>query len=62
MTVTLILNIVLSTAVFAAVLGLLVCSIATERRSLPRAEIHTRTRRRDQFQPSPLDQPDPGRA
>jgi hypothetical protein len=37
MTFTLILNIVLSMAVLAAVLGLLVCSITTERRSLTRA-------------------------
>jgi hypothetical protein len=62
MTLILILNIVLSTAVLAVVLGLLVCSIATQRHSAPRAEMHTRTRRGDQFQPRPLDQPDPVRA
>jgi hypothetical protein len=62
MTLILILNIVLSTAVLAVVLGLLVCSIATQHRGLPRAEMHTRTRRDDQFQPRPLDQPDPVRA
>ena len=62
MTLTLLLNIVLSIAVFAAVLGLLVYSIATQDRSLLRGEMHTRTRRGDRFQPSPLDRPDPVRA
>ena len=41
MTVSLILNIVRWTAVFAGVLGLLLSSIATQCHSLPRAEIHT---------------------
>lgn len=62
MNVILILNIVLSTAVLAAVLGLLLWSIVTQHRSLPRAEMHTRTCRGDQFQPRSLDQPDPLRA
>jgi hypothetical protein len=62
MTLILILNIVLSTAVLAVVLGLLMRSIATQHRSLPRVVMHTRTRRGDQFQQRPLDQPDPVRA
>jgi hypothetical protein len=62
MTVALILNIVLSTAVLATVVGLLVWSIATQHRDLPRAEMHTRTRRGDQIQPRPLDQSAPVRA
>lgn len=45
MTISLTLNIVLSTAVLAAVLSLLLWSIATQHRSLPRAEIHTWTPR-----------------
>jgi len=46
-------------AVLAAVLGLLVCSIATERRSLPRGEMHTQTRRGDQFHPRRSTNPTP---
>ena len=62
MTISLILNIVLSTAVLAAVLSLLVWSIATQHRSLPRAEMHTRTPRAINSRRAPLDQPDPLRA
>jgi hypothetical protein len=45
MTVSLILSIVLCTAVFTGVLGLLLSSIATQHHSLPGAEIHTPARR-----------------
>jgi hypothetical protein len=59
MTISLILNIVLSTAVLAAVLSLLVWSIATQHRSLPRAEMHARTPRAINWKRAPHDQPDP---
>ena len=58
MTINLILNIVLSTAVLTAVLGLLVRSIATQHRSLPRPEMHNRTPRAINPRRAPLDQPD----
>jgi len=61
-TISLILNIVLSIAVLAAVLSLLVWSIATQYRSLPRAEIHTWTHRAINPRRARLDQPDPLRA
>ena len=59
MTISLILNIVLSTAVLATVLSLLLWSIATQHRSLPRAEMHTRTHRAINSRRAPLDQPNP---
>ena len=59
MTISLILNIVLSTGVLAAVLGLLVGSIATQHRSLPRPEMHTRAPRAINPRHAPLDQSDP---
>lgn len=62
MTIILILNIVLSTAVLAAVLSLLVWSIATQHRSLPRAEMHTWTPLAINSRRAPLDQQDPLRA
>ena len=62
MTISLILNIVLSTAVLVAVLGLLVWSITTQHRSLPRAEIHTRTHGAIKSRRAPLERPDPVRA
>jgi hypothetical protein len=62
MTISLILNIVLSTAVLAAVLSLLVWSIAAQHRIFPRAEMHTRTHRAIDSRRAPLDQPDPSRA
>lgn len=62
MTIILILNIVLSTAVLAAVLSLLVWSIATQHRSRPRAELHTWTLRAINSRRAQLDQPDPLRA
>ena len=62
MIISLILNIVLSTAVLAAVLSLLLWSIATQDRSLPQAEMHTRTHRATNSRRAPLDQPDPLRA
>jgi hypothetical protein len=62
MTISLILNIVLSTAVFAAVLSLLVWSIATQHRTLPRAEMRTRTQPAIKSRRAPLEQPDPTRA
>ena len=62
MTISLILNIVLSTAVLAGVLSLLGWSIATQHHSLPRAEIHARTHRAIKSRRSPLEQPDPMRA
>jgi hypothetical protein len=61
MTISLILNIALSTAVFAVVLSLLVWSIATQHRSLPRAEVRTRTLRAIKSRRAPLEQPDPMR-
>jgi hypothetical protein len=62
MTISLILNIVLSTAVLVAVLSLLLWSITTQHRSLPRAEIHTPTHVAIKSRRAPLDQPDPMRA
>lgn len=62
MTVILILNIVLATVVLVAVVGLLVWSVAAKHGSVPRTEMRPQTRRGDQFQPRPLDQPDPLRA
>lgn len=59
MTINLILNIALSTAVLAAVLGLLVRSIATQHRSLPRPAMHTLAPRAINPRHAPLDQPDP---
>ena len=49
-------------AVLAAVLSLLVWSIATQHRGLPRAEIHTRTHRAIKSRRAPHEQPDPVRA
>lgn len=59
MTITLILNIVLSTAVFAAVLSLLVWSIATQHRGLPHADMHIWTPRAINSRRARLDRPDP---
>jgi len=59
MTISLILNIALSTAVLATVLSLLLWSIATPHRSLARAEMHTRTHRAINSRRAPLDQPNP---
>lgn len=62
MTASVILIIVVSTAVLTAVLGLLVWSIATQHRSLFHAEIHTGTRRTFTSRRAALDQPRPLRA
>jgi hypothetical protein len=59
MTIIVILNVVLSTAVLAAVLSLLVWSITTQHRSLPRAEMNARTPRAINSRLAPHDQSDP---
>ncbi len=59
MTIILIINVALSTAVLAAVLSLLVWSIAAQHRSLPNAEMQTPTHRAGNFRRVP---PHPSRA
>jgi hypothetical protein len=58
MTIVLILNIAVSTLVFAGVVGSLVWSIATQRRDLAGAGMRTRDRRQINTSRAPLGQPE----
>ncbi|MGO9883859.1 MAG: hypothetical protein ACLPV4_12690 [Solirubrobacteraceae bacterium] len=62
MTISLILDLVLSAAVLAGMLGLLMSSIASEHRRLTGAEMHTPNRREAYTSHAPLAQPAPVRA